>query len=266
MESNEVQVLITTMNRENIEELLDTMKLNTSFVIGNQTKENGMEYYERNGNKGLIVSRNEKGVGANRNITLKYASAKYCVLADDDMIFYSGYAEKVKTAFERHPKVDVLIFNIDEDKSTRRINKHEKRVGILNYMNYGAARIAFRRTSISYMGIAFNYNFGGGAIHSAGEDSLFLRECLLHGLKVMAIPETLARLSDSRESTWFKGYSIKYLFDKGVFLAIAHPRLAYLFAIYFAVRHREYTCETKSKKETFLAMLHGIRYIKRRQM
>ncbi|MBO4508516.1 MAG: glycosyltransferase [Spirochaetaceae bacterium] len=264
MVNNNVQVLITTMDLDSPERLLETMNINSSFIIGNQSNKDDIRKFIWNNNEGLIITRNEKGVGANRNITLKFSSASYCILADDDMCFYDDYPSIVIKAFEKNPTADVLIFNLHEKNPVRRINKRKKRVGLFNYMNYGAARIVFRRSSVSYNGISFNYNFGGGTNHSAGEDSLFLRDCLLHGLKIVAIPETLASLSDTRESTWFNGYTDKYIFDKGVFLGVAHPKLAYLFALYFSLKHKEYSIETKSIKRTFNVMAKGINYVKRR--
>ncbi len=262
--SDYVQVLIPTMGLEDPSRLLGKMNINTSFVIGNQIDNDSKEQYYWRGNSGLIISRSEKGVGFNRNITIKYATAKYCVIADDDMCFHDNYHEVVVNSFKQNPKADVLIFNIDEETSTsRRINKKKKRVGLLNYMNYGAARIVFRRSAISYYGISFNSNFGGGTVHAAGEDSLFLRDCLLHGLKIVAVPESLARLTSERESTWFKGYNKKYLYDKGVFLGIAHPSLSYIFAVYLSIRHPEYKTETKSTIRTIKEIFKGIMFVKK---
>ena len=251
------------MNLENPDMLLNEMNIKSSFVIGNQSTEDAKDVVSFKNTCGVIVSRNEKGVGNNRNITLKYATADYCILADDDMKFYDDYVERVIQAFDVHPNADVLIFNIDEKEQTRRVNRKSKKIGLFNYMNYGAARIAFRRKPISYNGISFNCNFGGGTPHSSGEDSLFLRDCLLHGLNIVSVPTSLARLCDSRKSTWFVGYNEKYLFDKGVFLGIAHPKLAFIFAIYLIFRHDEYSQITKRKFKSLSIIKQGICFSKK---
>lgn len=86
-------------------------------------------------------------------------------------------------------------------------------------MRFGAARIAFRRKSITKNGITFNLHFGGGTEYSAGEDTLFLHDCLRKGLKIVAVPDSIATLLENRESTWFKGYTDKYFLDRGALFA-----------------------------------------------
>lgn len=81
-------------------------------------------------------------------------------------------------------------------------------------MRFGAARIAIKRKSISKNNILFHQEFGGGTLHCHGEDTIFLRDCLKAGLKVIAIPEYIAELNDTRKSSWFSGYNRKYFFDQ----------------------------------------------------
>lgn len=260
-----MQVLVTTMNLKNPEDLLCSLNLSTPFVIGNQSDNNIIETYSFRGNQGLIVSRKEKGVGKNRNVTLNYAEEDICILSDDDMRFVDNYPDIVKEAFEQFPKADVLIFNLDNAGKERRQNTKAKKLNRFNYMNYGAARMAFKRKVVSYFGITFNTNFGGGTQHCAGEDVLFIGECIKKGLKVYAIPATIATLLDNRQSTWFEGYNEKYFFDKGVFLSIADNMLAKLFALYLTLRHREYRSEELSILQVYRQICSGIRYINKKE-
>lgn len=258
-----VQILITTMNLVSPYELLEKMNISSSFLIGNQADRVEDTTLTFNGFEGKIFSRKEKGVGRNRNLLLQNASGKYCLLGDDDMVFDSGYGELVERLFEENGEADVLVFNLKEanTESVVRTNRKKAKVNIFNYMNYGAARIAFRLSSIQYAGIFFNVNFGGGTRHSCGEDTLFLRECLSKGLRVFTVPFSIATLREDRESTWFKGYTKKYFYDKGVILGLAHPCLGKLFALYLAIRHRkDWHCENWT--ESFGEMLKGINYIK----
>lgn len=129
-------------------------------------------------------------------------------------------------------------------------------------MNYGAARIAFRRKAISYHNISFNCNFGGGTPHHSGEDSLFLRDCLAKGMKVVAVPVSIAKLDDKRESTWFHGYNDEYLYDKGVFLQLAHPVLSIPFAAFLIISHPCYIPENRNCFYAFHKIYEGMKYIK----
>ena len=99
--------------------------------------------------------------------------------------------------------------------------------------------------------------------YSAGEDVLFVRDCLRKKCKIYAVPDTLASLNDERDSSWFKGYNEKYFFDKGVFLKIAHPKLCSLFALYLVIKHKEYRSERNSNiRKIYRLIKKGIRSVK----
>lgn len=258
-----VQVLIATMHQNN-HSLIERMNIQTDALVGNQCDRNEIEKYEYKGNSIEWFSFAERGVGLNRNNVLMRANADYCLFADDDMVLYDDYEEIILNAFKKNEKADVLIFNIDEEcDSNRRYNRKIKRIGLHNYMNYGAARIVIKRSAVSYQGISFNLNFGGGTIHSSGEDTLFLRDCLRAGLKIYAVPESLACLTQMRESSWFQGYNKKYFFDKGVVLGIAHPILGKIFAIYLVIRHVEYVLQSEfSRRQILKIVFEGINHTK----
>jgi ABC-type glycerol-3-phosphate transport system permease component len=84
----------------------------------------------------------------------------------------------------------------------------------------------------------FNTMFGGGCRYSCGEDTLFLRECLRKGLKIVAVPAALASIQDG-DSTWFDGYTDKYFFDKGVLYYALDKRFCKLHALIHGFRYRK---------------------------
>lgn len=258
-----IEVLATTMNSKD-DSLPRRMNLQTDAIIGNQcsytsvVKQKYMDYAI------TYLNFDEKGVGLNRNNLLMRSSADVCILADDDMTFYDGYSNVVQSAFYEKKNAEMLIFNIDEkDVTNRRKNKKYKRVTLLNYMNYGAVRIAFKRKTVSYNACYFNLNFGGGTQHSSGEDSLFIRDCLRKGIKIYTAPYTLAYLNDDRESTWFNGYNEKYFFDKGCFLAVAHPILGIVFGFLLCLKHPFFMKKSGlSFFKIYGLIMDGIKYIK----
>lgn len=259
-----IEVLVSTMHQNNMD-LVKKMNLQSDAIIINQTDTHAYAESIQNGHKIRFYSFAERGVGLSRNSALMRATGDICVLADDDMVFMDAYCTTVQRVFDENPSADVIIFNLVEKKPTRRrVNTQIKNIHLLNYMNYGAARIAFRRKAVSYQGISFNLNFGGGTQHHNGEDTLFLRDCLAAGLKMIAVPESIAVLEDDRPSTWFHGYDRKYLSDKGVMLTIAHPVLAPLFCLYLAMRHKEYTGEHLTRWGVYKEMCRGIRYVRKK--
>jgi hypothetical protein len=63
--------------------------------------------------------------------------------------------------------------------------------------------------------VCFNQLFGGGSMFTAGEDTMFIRDSIRKGLKVIAVPQCILKLNDLRPSTWFTGYDQKYFEDMG---------------------------------------------------
>ena len=108
------------------------------------------------------------------------------------------------------------MFNLHEKRISRKLITKKVRVGYLNYLRYGTARIAVRLASVKKYGIYFNQCFGGGTEHCHGEDNLFLNACLKNGLKIVAVPEYIATLTEERKSSWNRGYDEKYIRDQGV--------------------------------------------------
>ena len=260
-----IEVLVSTMHQKNTD-LINKMNLKTDAIIINQTENVDFKDIKLNNNTVRMFSFNERGVGLSRNSALMRSEADICILADDDMVFCDGYEETVKKAFSENPEADVIIFNLIEDnESLNRRNDTIKKISILNYMNYGAARITFKRKAVTYNGITFNLNFGGGTTHQCGEDTLFLRDCLKKGLNIKAVPQAIAELKDERDSTWFKGYDEKYFFDKGIVLALAHPLLAKPFSLYLILRHDEYTENGMNKKEVYKEICKGIKFVKKKE-
>jgi len=216
-----IQVLVAAMNQTD-HSLLERLNINTDVIVGNQCDRNEIEEFRFHGYRAKYLNFAERGVGLNRNNALMRADGEICLIADDDMRYVDGYERIVENAFISHPDADVIIFNLKEKNPTRYIIKKEEKVGYLNYLRYGAARIAVKLKSVRENGIYFNQCFGGGTEHCHGEDNIFLTDCLKAGLKIYAVPVTLAELTEERKSTWNAGYDDKFLRDQGaLFKAIS---------------------------------------------
>lgn len=231
-----VQVLVATMHQQD-HSLLEKMNIRSDAVIANQCDRDSIENFEWNGHKIRYLNFAERGVGLNRNNALMRADGDICLFADDDMIYTDDYVEVVTSAFEQHPDADVLVFNLHEPVQTRCVIEKVSKVGYLNFLRYGTARVAVRRESVRKHGIYFNQCFGGGTEHCHGEDNLFLADCLKKGLKVYAIPAFIATLTEERESSWNAGYDEKYLRDQGVLYRTMSRKYWRLLCLQDALRH-----------------------------
>lgn len=236
-----VQVLVAAMNQTD-HSLLKKMNIKTDTIVGNQCKRNCIERFRYNGHDILYLNFNEKGVGLNRNNALMRATGDICLFADDDMVYVDDYDKIVKSVFEKYFDADVIIFNLKESKQTRYIIRKVERVWYLNYLRYGTARIAVKLSKLRKNSIYFNQSFGGGTEHCHGEDSIFLTECLKAGLKIYAVPITIAELTEERKSTWNAGYNKKYLQDQGALYKTISRRGWKLLCLQDALRRsrREY--------------------------
>lgn len=234
-----IQVLVATMNRTKGDySLLEKMNIQTDAIICNQCDRNEFEEFAWHGHNIRWLSFPERGVGLNRNNALMRASGDICLFADDDMVYVEGYEEQVISAFEKYKNADVIAFNLIEKEPTRYIIKKGMRVGYLNYLRYGTARVAIKLSSIKKKGIAFNLCFGGGTEHQHGEDNIFLTECLNKGLKIYALPIEIARLTEERPSTWNTGYNEKYFKDQGALYRTISPKLWKVLCLQDVLRHK----------------------------
>ena len=253
----DLQVLIATMNQTD-HRLLKKMNIQSNAIVGNQTTINKIEEFTYNNHQIKYLSFNEKGVGLNRNNALMRAQAEVCLFADDDMVYEDNYPEIVKRQFRNNPEADVIIFNLYEENPSRYIIKNKFKVNFMNYMRFGAARIAFRTESVTKNAIYFNQHFGGGTEYSNGEDTLFLTECLKKGLNIVAVPEYLATLTEERDSTWFSGYDDKFFKDRGTLFYYISKRWAKLLCLQFVIRQRNKFREDKSLVEAYRLMIEGV--------
>ncbi len=237
--NKKVEVLITTVNCKDYDNLLKTMHIQTDAMIGNQCEKNSVEEITYQNYHCCIYSFHERGVGLNRNNLLMRTHADYCLFGDDDLCYVDGYEQLVTLYFEKYPDADVLVFNLAERVRERFVITQDFKVNAFNFMRFGAARLAIRRTAIQTHGILFNICFGGGAEYSNGEDTLFLNSCLKAGLKIYAVSCTIAELREQRASTWFHGYDEKYFLDKGLLYYLISRRWYRILILQDVLRHHD---------------------------
>jgi len=258
-----VEVLITTMQCDQPKRLLADMNIQGDALIGNQCDTNKVEMFYDHDHRYKMFQFAERGVGLNRNNLLMRTTADYCLFGDDDVTYVDGYEELVKQYFAKYPDADVIVFNLAEKEGTRYVIKKDFRVKFTNFMRFGAARLAIRRSSIQTHGILFNTCFGGGAPYSNGEDTLFLNSCLKAGLHIYAVSCVIATLRMDRASSWFHGYDDKYFADKGLLYYLISRRWYRLLILQDAIRHKH----DYDKHVSYLwhTMNRGVRDAKKRR-
>ena len=234
-----LQVLVATMHQKDLS-LADKMNLRCSAVVANQDDREEIINEVTDYGQLKMITTTTRGVGLNRNIALMAADGDILVLADDDVTYNDDMAESVTNAFEQLPEADVIVFGMDITENgvvTERRASKTGRLHVWNSMKFGTYRIAVRRRAVLENNITFHQSFGGGCAFSAGEDSLFLKNCFDCGLKVYSHHYVLGS-SAKDTSTWFVGYNEKYFYDKGVLVRKLFPKSAYLMAPYFGINFK----------------------------
>ncbi|KAF0091904.1 MAG: hypothetical protein FD141_88 [Fusobacteria bacterium] len=253
----EIEVLVATMNQKNLSKYYE-MNLSTNTVFANQ--DDRFEYVEESilGKKVRMITTADRGVGKNRNNAIMQANSEICLFSDDDVKYVNDYDNLIINAFKNNPEADIILFNVPStniDRPTTLIKK-SKRIRWYNSLRYGAVNIAIRTASLKRANVMFSLLFGGGAMYGAGEDSIFIIECLKKKLKVYTNQEIIGYVSQDT-SSWFEGYNIKYFHDKGAWIANAFPKMKYIFAIYYSLKDKELV--EMSPKKIYKIIVSGIK-------
>lgn len=256
-----IQMLVSAVNQD-VRTIAERMNIETDAIVINQCDGFGYEEYKHHGHTICCYSLKERGVGLSRNNALMRAGEELCVFADEDVVYETGYARRVEEAFERHRNADMILFNVKVAPSRRTYwNEGEKRIRWYNYGRYPAYSIAARTDALHRANVNFSLLFGGGARYSNGEDSLFLKDCLKAGLRLMASPVVIGEEKE-RESTWFHGYNDKFFKDRGVLYHYLYGKMAVPFSIRFLLAHKDEMCREIGWKQAYKLMRDGIKEAK----
>lgn len=232
-----LEVLVATMNRENID-FLENMQIKTDAIVINQCGREDQEVIEREGKKITFKSFNEKGLSRSRNRALEEATADICLIADDDVVYASDYEKKILEAYATYKDADIIAFQVTR-LGAKRLKKYRlkpKKQSWLSCMKISSVEITFKREQILKQGIRFKTLFGAGAYFNNGEENIFLYDCLRKGLKIMYVPIEIGSVS-CEESSWFEGYNRHYFRSMGAGYFGMSKRWGWLLSWQHLLRH-----------------------------
>lgn len=235
-----IEVLMSTMFFESEKsDYLENMNLETDIIIGNQTDSLSEEMFVHKKHKVKILSRSDRGVGLNRNVSLFSSDADVVVFADNDVVYKKGYAKIIEDYYNKNKKADVVIFNFKErrgEESLKDINVKNGKASFRDLSKFGTYAITARRMSLLRNRLSFSLLFGGGAMYSHGEDTIFLYDCYRKGLNIYLSSETIGEVTH-RESTWYQGVTEKSIVDQGVLYKTLFPKWYKLAILCHLYRH-----------------------------
>ncbi|MBE7728131.1 MAG: glycosyltransferase family 2 protein [Enterocloster citroniae] len=261
-----LQVLVSTMNQADYS-LSRRMKLNSDAIIINQCNKIAVAHDEYNGYQIHWYSFDERGVGLSRNNALMRADSDIVLFSDDDVVYVDGYKDLILNEFKKSPEADVIIFNVssNDQNRTEYINNRSHRLHLFNCLRYGAVRIAVRLEKIRKENIYFHLMFGGGALYGSGEDSIFLSDCIRHGLKLYASNQLIGCMN-YRESSWFHGYSNKYFRDKGALFACISKKWFFPLCLQYCFRHHKKFNDVPIQHALYLMLQGAVNFRNKNQL
>ncbi len=256
------EILCTTMHQNDFSKIKE-MNVHSDIVFANQCDHTSYEEISFEGHIAKMISTQTRGVGKNRNLALIYSSADICLMADDDVVYNDGYEKIIYEFYDTHPDADVVVFNfaIARDGQPIKSIVHKTEKLKRKKLSYGTYAISVKRSAIDWHNIRFHHYFGGGALYSCGEDTLFLNDCFDKKLTVYTCAKTLGTVIHN-DSTWFNGYTDNYFIDKGIVFYLSVKKFAVLASLYHCLKHKNEYSEIGWKK-AFNLIKQGIKKAKK---
>ena len=254
-----LEVLLSIMNVNNekeYKEILKSNNINGNVVAVNQTQKlDAPNIWE---GKQRIYSYNEKGASRSRNRLLEHSKSDICIFADDDMTYIDNYEKIIENEYKKHEDAEMIIFNItNKNKNREKIKKHkDKRISFFDIMRARTPEITLKNDIIKKYNLKFNENFGPNAKFLKGEETVFLAECYKKNIKIYLSSENIGYVY-SQQSSWFKGFNEKFLYDQGaIFYKISHKRYKLLIYQYLIRKYFLYRKNTNIIK-AYKSMISG---------
>ena len=176
---------------------------NREFIVLVQNPEETSYVFDAPKTK--LVELKSRGVAKSRNAALKYASGKYLIFGDDDIVFDESGIAKLVEYFENHPECAIIMAQTSDETGALRKSYPTKEAKLTKYNSAKAAtyEMMVRLDAIRASGIIFDENFGAGAENFLGDEYIFIADALERGLKGMYLPIRVAiHPKDSSGSAW----------------------------------------------------------------
>ena len=263
MEKN-IEVLLSVMNIKNKEEFKEKIKENNikSNVLAINQVNNikyKFDYVEKNK---CIYSYMERGASNSRNRLLENANGDICIFADDDVVFDNNYEEIIINEYDKNPDADIIVFYVKSMGKEREKNKkiENKKINSLDIMRVRAYEVALKKDTIEKIkknNIKFDKNFGPTGIFKKGEETIFFSDLYRKKFKMYSSNKLIGIVRNDGESSWFKGFNKKYMFDQGAIFYRMNPKLYKLLILQYIIRKFSLYNKNMSMIQAYKYMLIG---------
>lgn len=189
-----------------------------------------------------------RGLSKNRNNAISFCKSDIILIADDDLILESDFADRIKDSFYRNPEVDLGIFKVNFP-IPKSYPVKEMALNLPLPRNYycSSVEIAFRRRKKSTL--KFWDVIGLGTKYfECGEDELFLISAIKRGYNCSFFNKTIA--THPSESSGGK-VTPGILKAQGFIITILYP-----FSSFIRIPLKAYRVYKGSQKNFFYSLKH----------
>jgi glycosyltransferase involved in cell wall biosynthesis len=238
---NDLEILIATKNRDNLDFLALMFPFssfsNYNILIINQTTD---RILLSNFESVRVINVDEKGLSKSRNLAIKNASKKICLIADDDVVYFPNFDKQILTAFNHNPKASIITFNHQRigkkepyHNSKKTFSHSQKTIE-----NVCSIELAFQLKDIKENNLYFDEKFGLGSYFETAEEYLFLQDALRLKLSVIFCPSVV--VSHPLVSSGEHQGDVKIVFARAALFYKTKTNLAYIWLlkyVFFLARH-----------------------------
>ncbi|MEM9678787.1 MAG: glycosyltransferase family A protein [Bacteroidota bacterium] len=238
-----LEILIATMYQTDLSFLDRMFSKNDHFsnynlLIVNQTDEDKL--LESPYPNVRVINSYKRGSPESRNLAINNAQHDICLMADDDIVYEFGFAEKIITAYENTPEADLISFEAINEFNEPYANYFPK--GLHSKKSLRTIYtwvISFRRSVFIDHNIYFNHYFGVGSEFHGETEIIFLRKAFDKGVNMHHMNETIVMHNDE-SSGRFMG-SDNALYARSAAAHHFYGNLSYIWLlkyVLFILRHK----------------------------
>lgn len=195
----------------------------------------------------------ETGLSKSRNRGIEQAKGfEFCCIADNDIYYVENYESIIEKYFKEYPEADVLTFQHYYQGKIKRKTKRVFKHNLFTIMNVSSIEIVFKRSSILDNKIIFDTSFGLGADYVAGEENIFLSDCIKNNLNVYSINEPLSIHPEAGDGGVLND---KYFLTRGAIFYRVYGGFSFFIGFLFAFKKSK---KIREKFSSYFNILKGI--------
>lgn len=234
------EIAISTMhkNHDEVLEMLKHENIKCDCIVINQCNEDYSEIIEQNDQKIRIFYTTERGLSKSRNMALHNTVADILAIGDDDLFYYDDFDKIILNYYDRNPKADVVLFNMDDLYKT--FPSKNRKCSFLELSGYKSIEATFCISSLQKKNLKFNEFFGtGSGCFNSGEENIFLADCYHKKCRIFYCKDKIVKRLPG-DSSWFTSFNDeKFIKDRGAIYYAMSKIIFPLYAFRFVFKNRK---------------------------